>query len=85
MEDDLKIGMKRLLEVDKRVYLPLNMHIRIIVTSGDVLHSWAIPELGVKVDAVPGRLNQFLVFICTPGVFYGHVLSCVEFHMVLCL
>jgi heme/copper-type cytochrome/quinol oxidase subunit 2 len=63
--------MKRLLEVDRRVFLPLNMHIRIIVTSGDVLHSWAVPELGVKVDAVPGRLNQFLVFIQTPGVFYG--------------
>lgn len=69
--DNLEFGTKRLLEVDKRLVIPVNMTIRFLVTSGDVLHSWAVPELGIKIDAVPGRLNQFLAFVTYPGVYYG--------------
>nr|YP_011007886.1 cytochrome oxidase subunit II [Agarum clathratum]WBP69717.1 cytochrome oxidase subunit II [Agarum clathratum] len=61
----------RLLEVDNRLVVPTNTHIRVLVTSADVLHSWAVPSLGVKVDACPGRLNQVFLFIKREGVFYG--------------
>nr|QWK44221.1 cytochrome oxidase subunit II [Akkesiphycus lubricus] len=61
----------RLLEVDNRLVVPTNTHIRVLVTSADVLHSWAVPSLGVKVDACPGRLNQVFIFIKREGVFYG--------------
>nr|QWK44735.1 cytochrome oxidase subunit II [Pelagophycus porra] len=61
----------RLLEVDNRLVVPINTHIRVLVTSADVLHSWAVPSLGVKVDACPGRLNQVFLFIKREGVFYG--------------
>jgi len=64
-------GGLRLLEVDQRVYLPVNNHIRIIVTSADVLHSWAVPSFGVKVDACPGRLNQASIYITSKGIFFG--------------
>jgi len=70
-EDDLKLGDLRLLEVDHRVVVPVNTHIRVIVTSADVLHSWAVPALGVKMDACPGRLNQTSLFIKRTGLFYG--------------
>tara|TARA_B110001469_G_C9647191_1_gene327747 strand:+ start:2681 stop:3505 length:825 start_codon:yes stop_codon:yes gene_type:complete len=70
-EDDLDKGLLRLLEVDNRVVLPINTHIRVLVTAADVLHSWAVPSFGVKVDACPGRLNQTTLFIKKPGVFYG--------------
>ena len=52
-EDDLQPGLFRLLEVDNRVVLPVNTHIRVLVTAADVLHSWAVPSFGVKVDACP--------------------------------
>jgi cytochrome c oxidase subunit 2 len=71
LEEDLNIGEFRLLEVDNRVVLPTHTHIRILVTSTDVLHSWAIPSLGIKIDACPGRLNQISTFINRPGVYYG--------------
>ena len=61
----------RLLEVDNRLLVPTNTHIRVLVTSADVLHSWAVPSLGVKVDACPGRLNQVFMFVKREGVFYG--------------
>nr|QGT67591.1 cytochrome c oxidase subunit II [Porotermes adamsoni]WHM51903.1 cytochrome c oxidase subunit II [Porotermes adamsoni]BAX64239.1 cytochrome oxidase subunit II [Porotermes adamsoni] len=61
----------RLLDTDNRVTLPMNSHIRIIVTAADVLHSWTVPSLGVKVDATPGRLNQTNFIINRPGLFYG--------------
>lgn len=70
-QDNLIFGTKRLLEVDNRLVLPTNVTIRFLVTSADVLHAFAMPELGFKVDAVPGRLNQILVFINRPGIFYG--------------
>lgn len=70
-EADLKLGQLRLLEVDNRIVVPTNTHIRFLITSADVLHSWAVPALGVKVDAMPGRLNQATVFIKRDGVYYG--------------
>ena len=68
---DLSVGDYRLLEVDHRVVLPLIVEVRILISSADVIHSWTVPSLGIKVDAVPGRLNQ-LGFVCNrPGIFYG--------------
>jgi cytochrome c oxidase subunit 2 len=60
-----------MLEVDNRVILPEYTHARFIVTAGDVIHSFACPSLGIKVDAYPGRLNQVSVYINREGVFYG--------------
>lgn len=68
---DLEPGDYRLLEVDNRVVLPIHMEIRILVTAADVIHSWTIPALGVKIDAIPGRLNQVGFTINNPGVYYG--------------
>nr|AOT98839.1 cytochrome c oxidase subunit II [Solenodon paradoxus woodi]AOT98852.1 cytochrome c oxidase subunit II [Solenodon paradoxus woodi]AOT98865.1 cytochrome c oxidase subunit II [Solenodon paradoxus woodi]AOT98878.1 cytochrome c oxidase subunit II [Solenodon paradoxus woodi]AOT98891.1 cytochrome c oxidase subunit II [Solenodon paradoxus woodi] len=68
---DLKPGDLRLLEVDNRVVLPTEMTIRMLVTSEDVLHSWAVPSLGLKTDAIPGRLNQTTLLSSRPGLFYG--------------
>ena len=70
-EDELEVGELRLLEVDNRVVLPVNTHIRILITAADVLHSWAVPSLGIKVDACTGRLNQTSLFMLREGVFYG--------------
>jgi len=70
-QDELLKGELRLLTVDNAVILPTNTHIRVIITSMDVLHSWAVPALGVKVDGCPGRLNQAFIFIKREGVFYG--------------
>ena len=70
-EDDLNIGDLRLLEVDNRIVLPVQTHIRVLVTAADVLHSWAVPSLGVKLDACTGRLNETSMFILRQGVFYG--------------
>ena len=61
----------RLLEVDERLVLPTKTTLRGIISSADVLHSWAVPALGVKLDACPGRLNQISLFIKRPGVYYG--------------
>jgi len=70
-ESDLENGALRMLEVDNRVVLPELTHVRFIVTSGDVIHSFACPSLGIKCDAYAGRLNQVSVFINREGVFYG--------------
>jgi cytochrome c oxidase subunit 2 len=69
--DELELGQLRLLEVDNRVVVPTNTHIRFIVTGADVIHSFAVPSLGLKIDAVPGRLNQTSVLIERQGVYYG--------------
>nr|YP_009938369.1 cytochrome c oxidase subunit II [Lethe syrcis]QNU07788.1 cytochrome c oxidase subunit II [Lethe syrcis] len=61
----------RLLDVDNRIVLPMNNQIRILITATDVIHSWTVPSLGVKVDANPGRLNQTSFFINRPGLFFG--------------
>lgn len=70
-EDDLEKGGLRLLEVDNRVVLPVNTHIRILVTSADVLHAWTVPSFGIKVDGCPGRLNQLSLYIKREGLYYG--------------
>ncbi len=64
-------GRLRLLEVDNRVILPVETHIRVVITSADVLHCWAVPSLGVKLDACPGRLNQTSMYIKRVGRFFG--------------
>lgn len=69
--DDLSKGQFRLLEVDNRAVLPIQTEIRVLVTAADVIHSWTVPRLGVKADAIPGRLNQLGVYISRPGVYYG--------------
>ncbi len=68
---DLILGQLRNLEVDQSLLLPLKTHVDFIITADDVLHSFALPSLGVKVDAVPGRLNHMGVFVERPGIFYG--------------
>lgn len=67
----LEPGYLRLLEVDHPLILPSNTYIRLLITSVDVLHCWAVPSLGVKCDAVPGRLNQVFIYIKRPGTYYG--------------
>lgn len=69
--NDLTRGSFRLLEVDNRVVLPIKMHIRLLVSAADVLHNWAVPSFGIKVDACPGRLSQASLFIKRKGVYYG--------------
>jgi cytochrome c oxidase subunit 2 len=70
-ENDLEGGHLRLLEVDNRLVLPVKTHIRILLTAGDVLHSWCVPSFGIKVDACPGRLNQTSLFLKREGIFFG--------------
>lgn len=70
-ESDLEEGRLRMLEVDNRVILPELTHVRFVVSSGDVIHSYACPSLGVKCDAYPGRLNQVSIFINREGSFFG--------------
>lgn len=68
---EISIDSFRLLDVDNRIILPINNQIRILITAADVLHSWTVPSLGVKVDATPGRLNQTNFFINRPGLYFG--------------
>jgi cytochrome c oxidase subunit 2 len=69
--NELETNGFRLLDVDNRIVLPMNTQIRILVTAADVLHSWTVPALGVKVDGTPGRLNQTNFLINRPGLFFG--------------
>nr|WNH20636.1 cytochrome c oxidase subunit II [Chromis agilis] len=68
---DLTNGQFRLLDTDHRMVVPVESPIRMLISAEDVLHSWAVPSLGVKMDAVPGRLNQAAFIASRPGVFYG--------------
>lgn len=61
----------RLLDADSRAVLPFSAHIHVVVRAADVLHSWAVPSLGVKADACPGRLNQVKFLAHRPGVAFG--------------
>ncbi|KAH9158279.1 cytochrome oxidse subunit 2 [Lactarius sanguifluus] len=70
-ESDLELGQFRLLDVDNKVIIPVDCHIRLIITGADVIHSFAIPSLGLKIDAVPGRLNQSSIIAERTGTFYG--------------
>nr|AHJ39828.1 cytochrome c oxidase subunit II [Haematopinus asini] len=61
----------RLLDVTNTLAIPLESEVRLLVTSSDVIHSWTIPSLGVKSDAIPGRLNQLILYSSKLGYFYG--------------
>nr|UFA47105.1 cytochrome c oxidase subunit 2 [Mitjaevia diana] len=69
--NELELMEFRFLETDNRIVLPFNVQTRILMTSTDVIHSWTIPALGVKVDACPGRINQGNILMNRPGLFYG--------------
>nr|YP_010835046.1 cytochrome c oxidase subunit II [Euglandina singleyana]WFQ82721.1 cytochrome c oxidase subunit II [Euglandina singleyana] len=69
--NELMVGDYRLLEVDNRPMVPVSMNTSIITTSADVLHAWALPSMGVKMDSVPGRLNLMGMNPSVPGVYYG--------------
>ncbi|MCC6598709.1 MAG: cytochrome c oxidase subunit II [Alphaproteobacteria bacterium] len=68
---DASKGQLRLLSTDNAVVLPVETNIQILITAADVLHSWAVPAFGIKLDAVPGRTNETWVRIEKPGVYYG--------------
>nr|YP_009716210.1 cytochrome c oxidase subunit II [Vulcanolepas fijiensis]QGL53223.1 cytochrome c oxidase subunit 2 [Vulcanolepas fijiensis] len=68
---DLEKNGFRLIEVDNRMIIPFNTYIRILISSTDVIHSWTVPALSIKTDAVPGRLNQLTFLINRPGLFFG--------------
>lgn len=70
-ESDLELGQFRLLDVDNKLIIPVDCHIRLIVTGADVIHSYAVPSLGLKLDCVPGRLNQVSFLAERTGTFYG--------------
>lgn len=70
-DSDLKPGQLRLLDVDNRAVVPVNTNIRVLVTANAVIHSWAVPSLGVKTDAIPGRINETWMRIVKPGIYYG--------------
>nr|AYW52377.1 cytochrome c oxidase subunit 2 [Staphylininae sp. 1 ACP-2013] len=66
-----KLSDFRLLDVDNRMVIPFDSQIRLIITAADVLHSWTIPSLSIKLDATPGRLNQASMFVNRTGIFFG--------------
>nr|YP_004425058.1 cytochrome c oxidase subunit II [Lasmigona compressa]ADL62634.1 cytochrome c oxidase subunit II [Lasmigona compressa] len=68
---EMKNGGYRLLEVDNRCVLPYGVDSRILVSSADVIHAWALPSLGVKADAIPGRINQLGIHLTSSGVMFG--------------
>jgi cytochrome c oxidase subunit II len=70
-EGELTGDQLRLLETDNRIVVPVKTNIRVQTTAADVLHSWAVPQFGVKVDAVPGRLNELWINVDEPGTYYG--------------
>nr|YP_002261341.1 cytochrome c oxidase subunit II [Gryllotalpa pluvialis]ACG59298.1 cytochrome c oxidase subunit II [Gryllotalpa pluvialis] len=69
--NELPMNGFRVLDVDNRTTLPMNIQTRILVTASDVIHSWTIPSMGLKVDATPGRLNQLNLLMSRPGIFFG--------------
>ncbi|MGL9762268.1 MAG: cytochrome c oxidase subunit II [Wolbachia sp.] len=70
-KDDFSEGDLQLFSVDNNVVLPINNNVRLQVTAGDVIHSWGIPAFGVKIDAIPGRLNEAWFNVKKPGIYYG--------------
>nr|YP_009992039.1 cytochrome c oxidase subunit II [Rhipicephalus appendiculatus]AGH19687.1 cytochrome c oxidase subunit 2 [Rhipicephalus appendiculatus]QLD97234.1 cytochrome c oxidase subunit 2 [Rhipicephalus appendiculatus]QLD97247.1 cytochrome c oxidase subunit 2 [Rhipicephalus appendiculatus]QNN85510.1 cytochrome c oxidase subunit II [Rhipicephalus appendiculatus]WNZ34620.1 cytochrome c oxidase subunit II [Rhipicephalus appendiculatus] len=61
----------RLLDTDNNLVIPINTNIKYLISSMDVIHSWTVPSLGIKMDAVPGRLNQSFSVSSRPGLFFG--------------
>ena len=70
-DEELKKGQPRMLSVDNPVYLPADTNVRLLLSSNDVIHNWAIPSLAVKLDTTPGRINETWVRINKPGDYYG--------------
>ncbi len=70
-DEDLQQGDLRLLTVDNPLVIPANKNVQILISAGDVLHSWAVPSMGIKTDAVPGRLNETWVNVREPGTYRG--------------
>jgi cytochrome c oxidase subunit II len=70
-DDELEEGQPRLLAVDNRVVVPVNANVQILVTAEDVIHAWALPALGIKIDATPGRINERWFRATEEGVYYG--------------
>ena len=71
LDRDLKAGDLRLLTVDFPIHFPTYATVRVLITSEDVIHSWAFPAAGLKIDAVPGRLNQLWINLVKTGFFFG--------------
>nr|WEG22891.1 cytochrome c oxidase subunit II [Gilpinia sp.] len=71
MNKSLKLNSFRLLDVDNNTIIPTNTQMRMIVTSNDVIHSWTVPSIGKKIDAIPGRLNQISLLVSRPGLMFG--------------
>nr|AAD32614.1 cytochrome c oxidase subunit 2 [Pachysolen tannophilus] len=83
-EDLLEDGQLRMLDVDASMVVPVDTHIRFIVSSADVLHDFCVPSLGIKIDAAPGRLNQTSALIQREGVYYGQCSeTCGVFHSAM--
>lgn len=70
-DSELKPGQPRLLATDMPIVVPINQTVRMLVTSNDVIHSWTVPAFGIKMDAVPGRINQTWFRATRPGTYYG--------------
>jgi len=70
-DDELQEGQPRLLATDNNIVVPVNTTVRVLVTADDVIHAWAVPALGVKIDAVPGRLNETWIEVEREGIYYG--------------
>ena len=70
-DEDIQPGQLRLLETDNRVVVPVGKKVRLLTSSSDVLHAWAVPSFGVKMDSVPGRTNETWFLVSEPGVYYG--------------
>nr|QAU53923.1 cytochrome c oxidase subunit II [Haemaphysalis longicornis] len=70
-EQEMMKNSFRLLDTDNNLVIPFNTTIKFLITSADVIHSWSLPSLSIKMDAIPGRLNQAFSFAKRPGMFYG--------------
>lgn len=90
-EEDLAPGQPRLLATDTKVVVPVDTNVRLIVTAADVIHNWAMPAFGVKMDAIPGRLNETWFNATQTGIYYGqcselcgtrHAFMPIEVHVV---
>lgn len=69
--EDLSLGEFRLLTTDMQLALPMEVPVKLLITSADVLHSWTVPSFGIKVDACPGRLNEAFVYVIREGLYFG--------------
>ena len=70
-DTDLKPGQPRLLTADNPMVVPVGVNVRLLTTATDVIHDWSMPSFGVKIDAIPGRLNETWFHVNEPGIYYG--------------